>query len=402
MANSLYDLSANARKVLIGFLIFCAAVLLLQAISGYQESLKPIGTTPSFYLDANNALGTVPTPPIKGINLDTSRVIQYSLRGFFVKESFPSTAFVYTIEQPRERLAVLEGAQKIAGTLGFGLSGFSDRNKSTNDYEWVNKQGNPTKTLKFNSVLQSWVMETDYINNPEYISAILKGDIPDFTKNAKSLISSLGFLQYKGLSDPYIEVRFGKFDAGNFVEVSKPEDKALAVVNIYRKILLIDLKPSGQQPTTEPGFIKPQAVSGLVFGSDSRNGQIQIRASNSLTNYSKDLFEIKFNNFFYSSKIGVYNIISPEEAWTLVQQAKGFLVNYLPQNGNYFDPFPESVSIQSFTAESQQTELAYFEPETWDGFVYPVYVFRGVAVTGEGKQARLEFFVDALKRTSTK
>ncbi len=56
------------------------------------------------------------------------------------------------------------------------------------------------------------------------------------------------------------------------------------------------------------------------------------------------------------------------------------------------------LEVSRFRATATETELAYFEPNIWEGYVYPIYIFRGKAELVSGKTADFVFYVDAIRR----
>lgn len=395
---TLYQFSNNARKGVILILVLVVAILLVDTYSKFQSSNGVIITNQTrFYSKPDKALGEIPALVIKSIATDTSVKPTYSRQSVH-SNNYPDVAYVYAIEKPREKLDSFENAQAIAQSLGFSPNSYTS--KGNNTFEWSSSFG--TKVLTYNKVSQVWSLKTAYADNIEAkkIKSI-STDITSYQRNAISLVSELGF-PIQGISEDTIDARFSKlsFD-GSFMALDKVEGSAVdtyVVINIKRYLRLADLLPESElQVLRQQKIAIPSARDAFVYQSDPRDGELRLVVSNNMQDYSKDVFEMSFINFVYTGSKGVYQLITPDEAWNNAQSGQGALVSLIPQGYNYFVDYP-TAGISKFVADATKTELGYYEPEEWTGFVYPIYIFKGRAELSDGRQASFTYFVDALKR----
>src|SRR5260221_5599417 len=209
---SLYETSANARKALLVVIILIVGIFGYDFISRFfaQQTGTPTSQF-SYYRDADLALQNVPKLNLTATSIDTKITPTYTLeRGPFAL--LPSAAYVYKIEQPREKLDTVQNAVKTASSLGFtntcvkksdyqGPDTTEDRCiYDGNDYTWVGSLG--SKTLKFNSSSQIWSLDTLFFNNIDYKRlGALSANIDSLTTSAGVLINQLGFADGSGLSN---------------------------------------------------------------------------------------------------------------------------------------------------------------------------------------------------------
>ncbi len=392
--STLYQSATNARKIIFVILIMILLILGYDVGSGYLKSTpETVLEAQRFYMTADKAFGNVGVPKITSFKIDSDNNASYLLQNFH--GSFPDVAYVYKIEQPKEKLLSFEEALKTAETLGFEKNSYADL--GSNNFQWQTQ--NSTKTLKYNKVSQIWEMNTDYVNNVNAIARkVIDTPIENYASRVKSLVNKLGF-ETSGFPNGKVELRYVSlgFD-GSFETVERSADASYIIADVFRQLDLADLKPSGEQPKPSVGEEVPKPFDGYVYTSDPRKGQIRFVISNNLSDYSRDIFDLEFTNYEYSTLRAKYFIISADEAWTKIQRGQASLVLLQPQGDDYFSENAE-LNVRRYVADARRTELAYWEPETWDGFVYPIYIIRGRAELEDGRQASFEFYVDALKRS---
>ncbi len=395
---TLFQFSNNARKGVLVVLGIVAVILIIDTYSKFQTTsiLNPINQI-RFYMKPNNALGAIPKPDMKSINLDSTVKPTYtrqSQHGYY-----PDVAYVYSIEKPREKLDSFENAQNSAQVLGFAPNSFTS--KGDNNFEWTGSFG--TRVLDYNKVSQVWSLKTSYANNLEAKKIKnISTDINTYSSQVISLVSSLGF-EIQGMDSNSVDARYAKlsFD-GNFVALDKAEGSAVdtyIILNIKRFVRFADLLPDTELQTLKQQKITiPAAKDVYIYTNDPRKGELRFVVSNDFRDFGKDVFEMNFTNIVYTSSKGAYQIITADEAWDRAQSGQGALVSLIPQGYNYFGDYPTSVGVSKFIADATKTELGYYEPEAWTGYVYPIFIFKGRAELSDGRQANFTYFVDAIKR----
>jgi len=412
---TLYESAGTGRKIILGFVIFAVLVIVWDGISKLFVS-APGGNSVqfSYYIPADLALKNVPPILIDPIKINESTKPNYSIDRINNQliSKFPDTAYVYKVEEPREKLTTVEDAVVTAGKLGFKSECISadqyfeenikaDRCTYQDDqYTWVGSEG--TKTLRFNKTTQLWDLSTDYFNN---IDVKTLGNLNDYINIGASIVGNLDFSNNSALSGPYVEyVPADLNNAGAFFKPERDTQARFVFVEVYRNLLLAQPKTKVdlEKITNDKAILSaiPAPLFGNVYGSDPRSGAVRLIVGNNGSKVDRDIFSLKFTDFEYSTRgvtKGVYPIINLTEAWAKAQSNKGFLVYLLPENGNPLETYG-NLAVRSFIADATRTTLGYYERDTWNGFVSPIFIFKGRAVLEDGRQASFTIFVDALKR----
>lgn len=390
---TLYDITNVVRKVVIGFLVFALVVVFFSFVGQVTEQAQiPAVGSSRFFMDPDISFGNIPAPKIKGINVSGNP--SFSIKGVHLKENFPDVSYVYKIDLPREKLFVFEKALNVVNLLGFDPEIYKEL--SENKFEWSIDGG--TKTIIFDKILQSWELRTNYLESFEALQRrTLLSDINSYTNPSRSLLRQLGFDTF-GMNDPKISARYMQLGAdGLFRFTLDPVDNGYVLINIYRNLPLADLKPQSEQPKVLDKTFVPKPFTGIVYKNDPLKGSFRVVASRNLGNIKKDVFELDFINYFYSPTKASYFIVTPDEAWNNIQRGFGSLVSIVAQGGNELQKISE-IDVRSFSADASRTEIGFFEPDEWDGYVYPIYIFRGVATLSDGRLSNFEYFIDAIKR----
>jgi len=388
---TLYQTTNTARKVIIFFLIGAVIILVIDLFQRAPVAVPANAELKRFYMVVDGKLGNIAAPTIPAINVNKQGAT-YALEGVY--GVFPDVAYLYSVEKPREKLLVFENAQKNTVLLGFSADAFED--KGDESYTW--NSVDLTKRVDFNKTLQSWKLTTEYEGNVDAIRRkALTREIEYYLNQTERLVNLMSFDNY-GMDNAIYNAKYAKLDNGIFVEKTNAVESDYIIVNAYRNLRLADLKPRNELPEVKSQALIPKVVDGQVYGNDPRIGQMHGIASENFSNYAKELYEMSFTNFEYSSKKGSYSLVTPDEAWNKIQSGGGSIVSILPQNFNYFAEYPTNLSVRRFTADRSKTVLGYYEPEEWIGFVYPIYIFEGRAELTDGRIGSFILFIDAQRR----
>lgn len=394
---TLYQSTINARRIFVGVVIVLGLILILDIISRLNETqLLESPNTPRFYMNTTRTFGEIERPVIPAIGAQLDQNIAYTLTGFFEVE-FPDVAYVYKIEQPREKLFAFENAQNGVKLLGFNTNiPIENVDRGQGFYEWSISDG--SKAVIFSKIDQIWDLRTVYANNIEAKKQkFLSSNTELYERNALRLIQNLKFTEGMGLEEPRIDVVYAKLQNGTFVRDDNYQQAEYVFVNIYRRLRFADLKPRNERPEISNQALTPEDVDADVYTNDPREGSVSMVVSNSLTDYAKDVFELEFQNFEYGER-SAYLIVKAEEAWSQIQLGRGALVSLIPQGTNYLLPYPTNVTVTKLSADRNKTRVAYWEPDQWIGYAYPIYVFEGTATLSDGRLANFIYFVEAIKR----
>lgn len=394
---SLYNTANRIRRIF--FIAMTAVIFILvvdTAVKYIQSPNSPFQPAPNFYLETNSVLGEIAAPSIPSLSIaneDTQP--SFLVNGRFPE--YPTTCLVYSIDRPRETLSTVANATKTATALGF-IEQYEDI--SSRELLWKNNQETPTRTLLFNKVEQTWRMTTQFFvdinkSNTENVN----DDVSFYANNSlkTNILRALNFTD-RSITEGVAEPKLAKLNVnGFFSSPFNPAEADYVYYPIYRQLNFALLKPASQLPS---GLEPPEEFVGKVYKTDPRVGSLQMTIAGTLrstADYSKDIFDISFADYTYNFSYGVRKIISPDQAWSRVQNGDGSLVLIQLDSTDYFAG-NDSVDVKRFTLNAAATEMGYWEPDEWDGFVYPIYIFRGQIETQDGQTGKFIFYVDALSR----
>lgn len=377
--------ASMVRKGTVIFFAFSLVIIIFTSIFQFSQNVEPEDIEAGrVYMEIDRALGEVTSPTFDGIQYNENAGFQ--IESTFT--SFPDASYIYSIKRPRGLLS-FEAPRQVARKLGFDLS-----TESSNDniLTWSSTQN--AKTLTFDTVEQVWELKTILQDSPVVKnSKNLLNTSQAYINQVSQVVNELNF-NTEGLDRPQVEVVLARLQNDfTFIDTAFIEQAEYVFGNAFRVLNLADPKPGAIDPITKQRIA---SVTGKVYSEDPRFGQVEIIGTNQLRNLATDILELRFTNFTYGAR-GSYQIISPEEAWTNIQQGRGALVQIRAQGENYFSK-PDSINVRRFIANAPSTELAFYEDSEWTGFVTPIYVFRGRAELNDGRIATFIFFTDGIKR----
>lgn len=373
------------RKSTIIFFAFSIVIIIFTSIFQFSQTVDPEDIEAGrIYMEIDRGLGEVTSPTFDGIQYNENA-------GFQIDSTFPSfpdASYIYSINRPRGLLS-FEAPRQVARELGFDLSSESSNG---NNLSWTSSQN--AKTLTFDTVEQVWELKTILQDSPVVKnSKNLLNTAQAYINQVSQVVNDLNF-NTEGLDRPQVEVVLARLQNDfTFIDTTFIEQAEYIYGNAFRVLNLADPKPGATDPVTKQ---RVSSVTGKVYSEDPRFGQVEIIGTNQLRNLATDIIELRFTNFTYGAR-GSYQIISPEEAWTNIQQGRGALVQIRAQGENYFSK-PDSINVRRFIANAPSTELAFYEDSEWTGFVTPIYVFRGRAELNDGRIATFIFYTDGIKR----
>lgn len=391
---TLYQSTSRVRKGLVGFFIVSIIIILWGFISGLfnSERLFVDPEAGRYYAIADAGLGPIPAVEIPGITFNSeARFEQQSAHTAIL----PDVGIVYKIDKPRQKLLSVDRAEVVVERLGFELSNRQEGN-DPNELIWTKEEG--TRTILYNKVDQLFDLNTNYRQNTQALSRKTMLSLDTYIQQALTSTRSLNLDSF-GFNTPTISATFTTLGVdGIFRDTTEQSNADFVFIDVQRDIPLANLKTVGLPEI--PAGLEDIIVdrTGVVYSDDPRFGQIHYVTSGEFSDLARDTFELEFIDFEYNlNETGVYPIITPDEAWVNIQRGQGSLVFIQPQGENYYGSF-DSIEVREFTADFRETELGYWEPNEWTGFVTPIYIFRGTATLNDGRLAEFIFYVDALKR----
>lgn len=363
---SLSQTTSTIRRGVIGFLVVAILIVAVDTLIKFNNSpVNPFVQIGDFYVPADSAFGSIPEPPIDSLAIAEDSEPTFIINGEFPET--PNTALVYALNRPRTRFDTVDNAVATAVQLGFS----SNYSEAGDVLTWERDGG--TRSLSFNQLSKEWSYDTQYFLDPIGQRAKELEDTPQFY--SRRLSSALGTL---GITDSSINeatavANFAKLGTDGLF--TRPTDQRAAdyvIIDLYRSLQSSAILPDSQLSEIQRQVEDPpEATESLVYTQDPRRGSLRAVATNDMQPLSDDLFSLEFTDFSYNYNYGVYEIVSPEEAWERIRNGDGYLVLSKLATDDYFAP-NRILSVQNFVANAPETEFGYFEPAEWEGLVYPI------------------------------
>ena len=147
-----------------------------------------------------------------------------------------------------------------------------------------------------------------------------------------------------------------------------------------------------------------EAVQGNIYLDNPKQGSLHIIVANSSSTQiqvdSNDKSNSKIREYGYinidiSEEKSVYSLRTYEEAWQDVQEGRGYL-KYLIKQGT--DPLADytPLNVKRFIVDPDKSRLGLYAPGSWTGYLYPIYVFEGIAELSDGSTADFVFYARAI------
>ena len=402
MATALSRATNNARKAIIIFIIFAIFTFVAQFVG---DLIKPAtGTGPAIgtssgYKNIDNALGAqIPQPQVNSITLADGTQAQFGLANSGVLPKMPPTVNVYEIQQPRFFLLDDDNAAKTASR--FGLKASDKRPKlSENILLWQNSSLSRTFTYNKSDHIfnfkASYTLDSSATNRENLVTAA------DYATSAPNIVSTLVGSNI-AFSGAHSRIDFLNVSGQSNFTSAEPDKARYARIAVYKNIEASSLK-QGYTPAAgdkNPAVIMNAEVHKYNYLDAPAVAVVQGKLDKSETDYlSFDYKEYSYGN------VGIYSLISSEDAWGNIQNNKGYLYWLKKQTDNTFSP-QEKLNVLTFDVDATKVRVIYIEPdawvenEPWTHYLQPFYIFEGTAILQGGIRADFAFLTEAMASTS--
>lgn len=387
----------NIRRVVIVALVAVVLIVIGDLLLRLITYEPPVTISDiNAWVGATEALGQIPAPEIPSLEIGADSEPVFAIDGDLPSgPAAPETAFVYSVPRPRETLTTVDEAVSSASALGF----FTSYEKSllangVSQYIWSKNDGVRTLEYQIGTEFERWTMKTQFnFDANAQLPKSITTDTTFYERVGVGVLSALGFND-SSLTGGEAVATLGKLGADGFLtQPTNPASADYVDLQFYHKLQIAE--PSNQARTLDEDYDELESV---VYREDPREGSLSMIVSDELEDPDIDIYRLDFNRFTYEQdSYGVYNVVSPAQAWERIRQGQGSLTLLQVQPYNHFGQ-NRQLSVRQFTADAPATQLAFFEPEEWTGYLYPIYVFEGRVDTIDGKVGRFVFYVDALDR----
>lgn len=401
MASKLDKATTKARKGVIVFLIFAISTFVFAFISDLSkdsiDTITPSRTPASPYLAPDQKLGLIPKPQIESLRIPEGTVSTFSLIDRTVLPEMPPVVNVFVINKPREKLGSTAKGREVASNLGLG-----SQEKSIADFTLFWQTVDTSRSLTYNKLLEKWNYQVDLQKEQLSIEALEK--LPLDTSTGFYNLKGLEILSRIGINDNYFSQAPARVDyinlnklTGKISTASSPRLAGFVRIAQFKSI----------EASTLLETYKPQANESIKTNYTStirRTNFLDASAVIITRGEGKDLVppltSMTYHQFNYGTR-GVYKLLSSTDAFLKIQSGLG-KVYWLGIQKE--DPFKEyqPLSVLEYKIDGSKTSLIYIEPtdwveaEPWTNYLQPYYLFEGVAVLTDGRDADFSLILPAL------
>ena len=334
---SLTELSYYIRKLFPFAIIFFIMFIILFYI--LQTFLSVISTRPKNSTVFTRTIFNKISPPIVN-NASSSAGLQFTLDTI---EGEPvtatQTAKIYFLPPTTTRFGYREKIYLIAKTLGFN----TDEVKHELNGKVATFQDD-TKTLKIDITNFNYSFEFDYTQDPTIFDGLLIPPKDRIEDSAVDFLKSIGRYPEE-LAQGKINVVYFNYnpEENKLYVTQKPQEANVVEVDFYRPDISAVPEPI---PIVSPKYFTSQNHVLMVF---NESGYRILKA------------QVEFYERSYE-QIGIYPLKTGLQAWEELKVGRGLVIN----NDN---PAPDILVKKMF--------LGYYDPDTYQEYLQPVYVFLG-------------------------
>ena len=385
-------------KISLRFIIL-AFVLLIGIGLVMSQFKQEVPLTTVFIADKK--CGTLPNLTLPKLKVDYSTadinlVVQEELY-----KDIPPIAYVYKVNLQGETFTTKQKAFNIAEKFKF-IPGEYSKPKST-IYKWQDSR----RTLIFDTSNLNFY----YTLLPQALPPIPNPDIPPLVTAKQLAIQAYNSIDNAGKTKIYTFM-VDLLPQGKDLEVDSLELARAIRVDFQRNVVvlryptfLLDSKYREKHKGEVVDFLQYYNLSKTdgVTAYDANTvaeapflGGSQVYVVSQYGNGLENVGRFRFSNWKLEDKpCGTYNIITPKDAFALVQ-AKKVPVSYMyPWGGDRLKPITTGV-IKRLTVTN--IYLAYYQPQEQLPFLQPIYVVEGDGYLNSGKRVGVFFYINAIKK----
>lgn len=363
MATSLTKTVNFVRRFLIITVLLLLTYFLFNFGLDLFRSLSPFGRTATT-AKADVGFGQLPPLPFKSRPFTPkAETVTYTLETISGRlPNFPTLLPVFPVQNPKKSLLASERAKDLAATLGF--SG-QPAVLSPSEYLW--------EKISQKLQLRMNILTLNYNLTTTQLLPFIPGQLADEEKlknTAQNFLSQARPLD-KSFAESKTTVVWLRFNGQAFNKVESLSEADAARVDFFRTVM------SGE--TAYPLLAIPPQES--LVRAYFKGGQ-------------KDPYEVDFTVWPYDfEKSSTYPLKNVKLAWEELKKGQATVVFLNSKDINY-SKLPQMPDFKNITIRNVQ--LAYFDDETRQSFLQPIYVFSGQADFKNGESAEIITYVPAL------
>jgi len=393
MATQLKKTTYQVKRFFLYFALFVVIVFFIDYIfrGGIIEPPVDPVWDPN-YPKPDNFMKLIPKPQITSINATTGNagIVSKKPLAFPTAPAIPPVVYVYKINAEREFLNDDKLGKDAAAALGLP----SDYSVLNNVMNWESEDGN--KTFIFDRFQRYYKFRINQLPLTTMIT----------TDKDTAIQKAMAVLQLLKIQDDLLDARSSyadlAFRAPDGSLTTKTENYNCVKVALNKNIKLIDPITNKIDATyaTIRRFSYNKGIGTLLLKEYTKKTQELLT----------DLIELEFKSLTYEKELntneyirGIYQIMTPDEAFQELEVNRGFLYRLHLVGDNYLANDQLKFEVASYVVDPTLTKIIYIEPDNrnpeipWTTYLQPYYLFEGTATTATTKkELAFSFIVPAL------
>ncbi len=247
----------------------------------------------------------------------------------------PGQFKVFFMPIKKANLLAYDAAKSVATRLDFDTD---PKKLSETEYRWDMSEPIPS-SLTINIITGAFVLDKRWQDDASYTTPTIYYTDPQSLDRMYNLLSKVELLP-QDIKEGTYTVQYLKADKDQIVSAASLSQANFVQVNLYRA------------PVDSVEVVAPYSNKGLI----SAVLALQREDEKQFVNLNYNYFPVDPDRF------AVYPLIGVAEAWQRLQKGEGFIAGVKPNTTN--------VTVREIT-------IQYYDPDTPQQFLQPVYVFRG-------------------------
>lgn len=363
MATSLTNTVNFVHRFLLIAALLLLAYFLFNSGLDFLRGLSPFGSTAT---TAKAGVGFGPLPPLSFKNrvlTPKAETVVYTLETMSgLLPNFPVLLPVFTVQTPKKSLLASERAKDLAAALGFAGQ---PTIISPSEYLWEK----PSQTLR----LKMNILTLNYRLTTTQLFPFIPGQLTTEEKlkdAARTFLSQARPLD-KNFADGKATVVWLRFNGQSFVKAESLSEADAARVDFFRTVKI------GETSYSLLTILPQESLVRVYFQGGRKNP-----------------YEVDYTIWPYDfDKGSTYPLKNVNLAWEEIKRGQSPVV-YLSSKDIDYLKLRQPPDFKNVTV--REVKLAYFDDESRQSFLQPIYVFSGQADFKNGESAEIITYVPAV------
>lgn len=307
--------------------------------------------------------------------LNSNPLYELNTKNGKLPNNLPINMPVYRLRTPQFSYEAGRNAQAEAATLGYTDADLISDLKG-DVYKWQSRSTGAYLEIELKSRDLSAITA---FQGKESFFTVGSIDSASAVTTAKTLLQKLNRFSDLGYQSGTQTVYLGRFTPTGIVETKEPKEAQIARVDFFRTV--------GKNPATKKPY--------LILGNDAKKGLLSIFVRRPDT-LNPTLNAPKADIYFKEAETetqATYPIVPVSDVWKIVSGGNGIISSVVSRDSN---PFTNYRPVRVDKVLINDIYLAYYEPNKFHKYLWPIYVFEGNYTSNNGGAGSITIYYPAL------